>query len=218
MWFWTLASLGLAGFLDLVAGVFFVHLLSLYFGHPLLWWQYAIGAALGASPDIDLLYAFFKKNLGGHHEYLTHRPIIGIPLAIIIGWFLGGAFWATAALIGVFWHYLHDTEGFLCLYDNGGLAWFWPFSKEYWGVRDFRVVSRMPEVHTRKEEDVFDNVYKVYLIPTRQAITEFLLTGIFFGYVIGDTLGVHISVAATYVFWVGVAALWIVYHCRSTQR
>jgi len=212
MWFWTLASLGFAGVFDLAAGTLFVHLLSGYFSHPLLWWQYAIGAFLGALPDIDLFLGFFKKNPNGHHEYLTHRPIVGIPFAIIIGWLLGGEFWAWSAGIGVFWHYLHDTKGFLFLYDNG-LAWFWPFSKKYWGVRNFRVVSEtLGELLS--EEKGFEAIHETYLTPTRRSITEFALAGFFFGYVIGDTFGFHSGFAAALLFWVSIVGVWIVYRSR----
>jgi hypothetical protein len=92
MWFWKLAALGFAGILDLAAGTLFIHLLSQYFAYPLSWWQYVIGAFLGASPDIDLLHAFFRKNASGHHEYLTHRPIMGISFAVTLAWLLAECF------------------------------------------------------------------------------------------------------------------------------
>ena len=177
MWFWTFASLGLAGVLDLAAGALLVRLLSQYFVHPLAWWHYVIGAFLGASPDIDLFLGFFEKNPNGHHEYLTHRPSVGIPLAIVLGWFFGGEFWAVAAGIGVFWHYLRDTKGFLGLYDNR-LAWFWPFSRRYWGVQNLRVVSETLEELLSKEKG-YESLHAAFLTPTRRSITEFALTVIF---------------------------------------
>ncbi|MDO8521479.1 MAG: metal-dependent hydrolase [bacterium] len=209
MWFWTLCSLGLAGILDLVAGALMVHLLSEYFAYPLSWWQYAIGAFLGASPDVDLFYGFFKKKASGHHEYLTHRPILGVPFAAVVGWLLGGEFWAIAAGVGVFWHYLHDTEGFLGL--EGGIAWFWPFSQKHWCVKNCRVISKMPEEHREGEGNPYDWFYESYLSPTRRSITELTLTSIFSGYVIGDVFGFYFGLAATALFWLAVAELWIVY-------
>ncbi len=195
----------------MAAGTFFVHILSGYFTHPLVWWQYGIGAFLGASPDIDLCYAFFKKNANGHHEYLTHRPIVGIPFAVALGFLLGGTFWGTAAGVGVCWHYLHDTKGFLCLYDNG-LGWFWPFSKKYWGVCNGRIVSETLKELLGKEESNFDSIYGKYLAPNRQSLTEFILTSIFLGYVLGDMFGFGFGVAAVFLFWFTITELWIAYH------
>lgn len=215
MWFWTFVSLGLAGILDLAAGALLVHLLSGYFSHPLEWWQYAVGAFLGASPDIDLLSWFLGKNVYEHHEYLTHRPIVGIPLAVVFGWFLGGTFWATAAGIGALWHYLHDTEGFLCL-SNGGIAWFWPFSKKYWGIRNWRLVSRTPEEH-EKTENESRYFHVTYLDPTRQSVIEFALASIFIGYVVGDLFAFRFGLVATYLFWVSIVVLWIIYHSGETR-
>ncbi|MDP2630948.1 MAG: metal-dependent hydrolase [Candidatus Uhrbacteria bacterium] len=214
MWFWTLASLGLAGALDLAIGVLLVHLLSEYFAYPLVWWQYAIGALLGASPDVDLFYAFFRKNASGHHEYLTHRPILGVPFAIFLGWMIGGEFWAIAAGLGAFWHYLHDTEGFLGL-SGGGIAWFWPFSKKYWGMGGAKaqVVFWVPEVHQAQAENrnTCDEFRKTYLLPTRRSVTEFMLTSIALGYVIADLFDSHIFFPVVILFWAGILGLWISY-------
>lgn len=215
MWFWTLASLGCAGVLDLVMGMFFVHLLSAYFSYPLHWWQYVIGAFLGASPDIDLFWGFFKKNQNEHHEFLTHRPIIGIPFAVALGWIFGGVFWAFAAGIGALWHYLHDTEGFLGLSD-GGIAWFWPFSKKYWGMRNFRVVSRQPDC-SEADKNALDWFYESYLVPTRRSVTEFALTGPLLGFVVGGLSDIHSGFGVTFLFWISVAGLWFVYCFRSVR-
>ena len=218
MWFWTLASLGLAGILDLAVGALIVHLLSEYFVYPLVWWQYAIGALLGASPDLDLFYAFWSKTPNGHHEFLTHRPIVGIPLAATIGWLLGGEFWAWCAGGGVFWHYLHDTKGFLCLYDSG-LAWLWPFSRKYWGVKNLRVVSETLGELFSKEKG-FESIHATYLTPTRRSITEFLLMSIAMGYVVADVFGTQFGVAIVLLFWSGILGLWMMYanYCAQTHR
>ena len=104
---WTLWAMFLATVLDLSAGIFIVYLMQDWFAQTISWRSYALGAFLGIAPDLDLIAAFFQKKCTGHHEYLTHRPIIGIPLAICLGWLFGGSFWAwTAGMIIVF-HYLH---------------------------------------------------------------------------------------------------------------
>lgn len=210
MFFWRLASLGLAGVLDLAAGMLIVTLLSEHFTYSLEWWQYIVGAFLAASPDIDLLLGFFGKSLDEHHEYLTHRPIFGIPFAISIGWVIGGEFWAFAAGLGVFWHYLHDTQGFLFLYDNG-LAWLWPYSKKYWGIENLQVVYRTPKELSQCEGGAFDSLYECYLTPTRRSVTEFALTSIFLGYVASSLLGNYLGVAAALIFWMTITYLWYTY-------
>ena len=210
MFFWRITSLGLAGVLDLAAGMVIVTLLGEYFSYPLLWWQYLIGALLAASPDIDLLLGFFGKRVDEHHEYLTHRPIFGLPFAIVGGWIIGGEFWAYASGFGVLWHYLHDTQGFLFLYDNG-LAWFWPYSKKYWGIRNFRVVYRIPNELPQSEGGAFDSLYECYLTPTRRSVTEFVLTSGCIGYVASSVFGDFIGMAATLSFWVSIIYLWSMY-------
>jgi hypothetical protein len=209
MWFWKFVALGCAGVLDLAAGALFVHLLGAYFAQPLLWWQYAIGAALGAAPDIDLFYAWYKNNMTGHHEYLTHRPIVGISLAIALGFICGGAFWATAAGVGVCWHYLHDTEGFLGL-PGGGIAWCWPVSKKYLGMHGFATteISWTNKVYTGDEGNDVDEICEIYLTPTRRSIVEFALTGIFLGYIVGDLFGVFWGAITWLLVWSLVFAFW----------
>ena len=210
MLFWRFISLGLAGILDLAAGMLIVTLLSEYFSYQLFWWQYAIGAFLGASPDINLLLGFFGENLDEHHEYLTHRPIFGIPFAIILGWLIGGEFWGIASGLGVFWHYLHDTQGFLFLYDNG-LAWFWPYSKKYWGIQNLQVVYRTPKQLSGSPEGAFDLIYECYLTPTRRSVTEFLLTSVFMWCVVAIPLGTILAWGLVAIFWITILHLWYAY-------
>ncbi len=202
-----IVSLGLAGVLDLAAGLFFVYMLGEYLSYPLSWWQYAIGAFLGASPDIDLLLGFFGKDPDYHHEHLTHRPILGIPFAIAIGWFIGGTFWALAAGVGVFWHYLHDTKGFLLLYDNG-IGWFWPFSRKYWGVQNLRVVGEDLKEFIQKEETGFNTIYACYLGPTQRALTELIPTGLLLGYVVGNLFAHSLGALVAALFYMSIIALW----------
>ncbi len=210
MRFWLVVSSGLAGILDLAVGLALVHALGGIFSYPLEWWQYAIGAFLGASPDIDLILAVVRKRETEHHEYLTHRPIVGIPAAAALGWLAGGEFWAWCAGLGVFWHYCHDTEGFLGLADNG-IAWLWPFSRRYWGIRNFRVVSKTLGEHVAAEDNSFDSIYDKYLTPTRRSVTEFVCTSACVGWVAADLLGLGGAIAAVAAFWLAVAELWIVY-------
>ena len=209
MWFWTFLSLGLAGILDLAVGTLVIHLLSTVHGYPLAWWQYVIGACLGASPDIDLFLAFFRKNASAHHEYLTHRPVVGIPFAVAIGWVLGGDFWAIAAGIGVCWHYLHDTDGFLGL-NGGGIAWCWPFSQKYWGVRNYRIVSQTPRADDGGGNN-YEWFHKTYLSPTRRSIVEFMLTSMCAGYVAADLVSIIFGIALVGTFWCQLFFLWASY-------
>lgn len=207
MFIWRVISLGLAGVLDLGAGMLIVTLLAEHFSYSLAWWQYVVGALLAASPDIDLLLGFFGKSLDEHHEYLTHRPIFGLPFAIFVGWLIGGEFWAYVAGFGVLWHYLHDTQGFLFLYDNG-LAWFWPYSKKYWGIRNLRVVYRTPTELSQCEGGAFDSIYECYLTPTRRAVTEFALTSVSIGYVASAVFGSILGLAAALIFWMTIVHIW----------
>lgn len=206
-WHEKVIALGLAGILDLAAGTLFVFLLSKYFSHPLLSWQYILGAFLAAAPDIDLLLCLFGREPNEHHENLTHRPIVGILLAALLGGFFGGTFWALTAVIGVCWHYLHDTEGFLFLYDNG-IGWLWPFSKKYWGVRNFQIVSQtLPEFLAGKKTG-FGATYEDYLNPTPKSLREFTLAGIFFGYVAGGLFGPLFGVIVAGLFLLSIMLIW----------
>lgn len=121
----------LAGFLDLCAGIFIVHILGIIFNKASISAaDYFLGAILAVLPDIDLAYLFLKKGKveGNHHEIITHRPLIMVPLLAGAGMLFGGAFWAITAPACLLWHYLHDTEGF----GGGGVGWLWPLSKKYY--------------------------------------------------------------------------------------
>lgn len=208
MLFWKIAALGLAGTLDLAMGTLIAHVLAQISSYPLEWWQYAIGACLGASPDIDLLLGSFGVDRRYHHEHLTHRPIVGLPLAFFLGWLFGGMFWGVVAVTCVFWHYLHDTHGFLCLYDNG-LGWFWPFSRKYWGVRNYRVVSESLEefLDKTRNDAVF---FGGYLSPSGRSVTEFFLAGIILSCVAEDLLGSPFGVFVLISFWGLITLMWTV--------
>lgn len=211
--FWKLCAFGFAGILDLAVGFFVTHFLAQWFGYELAWWHYAIGAFLGASPDIDLVAAFIKKNPTSHHEYLTHRPIFGISFAAFLGWIVGGEFWAWCAGLCVFWHYLHDTEGFLSLTDNG-IAWLWPVSKKYWGMRGGRIVGKSFEEFEAEEDKKFE-IYDKFLMPTRRALTEFIVFSILLVAILGDLFGWAMGVVVAFVFWAAIVEIWDAYEYSS---
>lgn len=178
---WKLVAMGLAGIYDLVFGVFVTVLFGAIFNVSLQLEHYFLGALLGASPDIDLLIPLLtgtkEKGANKHHEYWTHRPIVGIPSGIFLGWFLGGEFWAWVAGTAIFFHYLHDTDGWLGLNDNG-IAWFWPLSKKYWGFSAWRIRGRTL-AQLEAESGGFESIYIKYLKPTKRSIVELAAVVVF---------------------------------------
>ena len=202
-WFQAVGNL-LMGILDMAVGIFVVFFIGSLYGHDVGWAGYFLGAALGVSPDIDLVYLLIRR--GGfsenHHEYLTHRPIIGIPAAVLIGGLLGGWFWAFIAGICVCCHYVHDTKGF----GGGGIAWFWPFSRFYYspfGIGD-------PE-QTKKVRNHHKAIERLMLSPSRKVIVENAIVAILIMIVGGNLWGWQIGFLLAGAFWVGIFTIWFLY-------
>lgn len=136
MAFFLLGATALAALMDFAVGALIAFTIERATGMPGGLLDYFVGGVLGLLPDIDIFYLYavwwFKKSIRSfnHHQFITHRPIVMIPTATIIGFLVGGFPWAQIAGLCVFWHLLHDSKGFL----GGGIAWFWPFSHDYISV------------------------------------------------------------------------------------
>lgn len=122
----------MAAIMDFGVGALITALIGMMFGIDLSIWAYLVGGILGFLPDFDIIWPILIQDRpnGDHHQTLMHRPIILLPIVALVGWLLGGAFWSVTATLCVFWHYLHDTPEF----GGGGVAWFWPFSRNYWSI------------------------------------------------------------------------------------
>lgn len=102
-------------------------------------------------PDFGFpLYLLLRQRLDLQtHRTLTHYPIIAVPLAGLLGYFLGYFFFSgktglltMIALIGCSVHFVHDT------WDEFGIPWLWPFKSIRYRVRGNRI-----EKLTRQEQE-----------------------------------------------------------------
>jgi hypothetical protein len=123
----------LAATLDFSVGVFGISLLAYLYNYELAVWQVFLGGVLALLPDLDLVPTVLlgTNSTFDHRQTLFHRPILILPAAVALSWVLGGQFWAIAAGVLVFWHFLHDTDWFG---DRYGVAWFWPVSNRFWSI------------------------------------------------------------------------------------
>lgn len=166
-----------AALLDIVMGVSVVFALGEMLGESINEFQYLIGSALALFPDIDYGWQIVRGRNAkdDHHQYLMHRPLFGLVCAPLLGYALGGTFWALVAGILVLWHYVHDTEGFL----GRGVAWLWPFSSWYYGIcfSKMKIVRAHAWQYQAGGYGVRGEIYDVrdmYCYPTRQSVTELI--------------------------------------------
>lgn len=160
--------------MDLSVGMLIVSMVGFYSGIEMPLFIYVVGALLAIVPDVDLLGEIFKaKDLKGwdHHQTLTHRPIIMLPVFTVLGalvGFLSGniVLYASVFFLCVFWHYIHDTKEF----GGGGIAWFWPYSKKYWS---FTSVELPEDSEMGKHES-----YQMWIHPSALSVRELSITAI----------------------------------------
>jgi len=196
--------------LDLAMGAFIVFVGSKVSEHDVSVYHYGIGALLAALPDLDVLYMFLRwgRVYGDHHQYLTHRPIIGISAALLIGMVLGGAFWAVTACACMLWHYIHDTKGL----GGGGIAWLWPFSRLYYSLHG----AENPE-ESIMLRDHHQGLDSEILSPSPKSVIESLMTSILLGIVGGSIWGIWAGFRISAAVCFTVLALWCL-HARVGHR
>ncbi|MEK7133418.1 MAG: metal-dependent hydrolase [Patescibacteria group bacterium] len=170
MKFYKIIAGALAGFLDFSAGAFIVYLGSIFSDYQIGIPSYILGGILGILPDFDILYIMFsKKTTFDHHQFITHKPVPMSLLFLMLGYFLGGVFWAIIASLCLLWHYLHDTEYIL---GGGGIAWLWPLSKLYYSP--WRIVS--PEKSLMAEHKNHEKwLEEIWCKPSKTSVIEIFL-------------------------------------------
>lgn len=128
-----LAGNALAAFMDFGIGTAIATLVAYSYGVSLPWYLVFLGGILSLIPDFDLVPSVL---LGvspsfDHRQTPFHRPLLVIPIVLVLAYLPGGEMWFVIAGICVSGHYLHDTN---FISTNYGIAWFWPFSHNYWSV------------------------------------------------------------------------------------
>ncbi len=80
--------------------------------------------------------------------------------------------WALITGLCVFGHYIHDTN---FVGTNYGIAWFWPFSHQYWSVSG----SFTPEVHVGSHHEwLLQNWLKPSVLSLREISIGLLGLGV----------------------------------------
>lgn len=206
-----LLGYGMAMMFDVAVGMFIILLANKIIGINLSIKNCLIGGIFGIVPDVDILYMFIRKGEAytDHHQFISHRPIVGITLAALIGWVMGGANWSITATACVCWHYLHDTYGF----GGGGIAWLWPISKYYLSARGKMIKPEDSEMNCDPEVWLHARV----LSPNKQACVEFSLSAILLG-VVGDVIfGPTIGIIIVFAIIGFVLGIWYARACLATR-
>ena len=188
--------------LDLSVGAFVIHIVGLASGEFFNAYQYLIGSFLAVLPDIDVIYLVFMAAKGtrvNHHELITHRPILVIPICVLVCWAIGGKIWGLIGGVCVLWHYLHDTEDLL----GGGIALFWPLSSKYHSIR--RIIT--PEQSTM---NITHNVAleTTTLRPSKKAFIETSVSTILLSVVVGGTINYAAAAAIAGFIWISLISVW----------
>lgn len=207
-----LIGYGMAMMFDVSVGMFIALLTSKAFGISLSIQNCLIGGILGIAPDVDIVYMFIRKGevYTDHHQFISHRPTLGITSAVLIGWILGGAYWSVTAAVCMFWHYLHDTDGF----GGGGLAWLWPFSNYYLSTKGKMIRPEDSKMNCDPEVWLHSRI----LSPSKQSLIEFSISAILFGIVIGIMLGQTIGIVIALAVSCLVLGTWRAKDCLTTKK
>lgn len=178
---------GLAAYLDFTIGSLLVVLLASAFAVELSWWQILIGGFLALLPDMDIapMLIIGRTPRFDHRQTILHRPAVVLPLVALLGYIVGGSFWSLAGLILVLYHFLHDVDWAGRRY---GVAWFWPFSNQFWGPYG----SFTPPTDISHETWLQDH----WLQPSRLSVVELGLS-----FVAGILLGLWLGIILTWWFW-----------------
>jgi hypothetical protein len=153
-------------FLDIGIGI----LLSLFFGHifgiGISWFWLFFAIVFVLFPDIDIIFygikkIFSKGNIYNHRSF-THYPIVYIPIALLIYFFLG-PFYCTLFLCCICFHFIHDS-----FWLGWGIVWLWPFSTtrfKFFSDKDGKVSSQVLMIWTKQEESqVFQKYHNPHWI------------------------------------------------------
>lgn len=214
MCFYKFIANGFAAFLDFGIGTLIVSLISVLLNHEIQWWQCFVGGIFALVPDFDVIWMFLARGrvYGDHHQFITHRPIFGIGIATLAGYFIGGSFWMLTALICVVWHYIHDTEEFA----NGGIAWLWPISSQYVYFSGFKHPSESMRAKFIGKHDEWLNL--VWLQPSRTSVIETSIGSL--------ALGSAMTIVA--MSWLGLilalfpmivlTTIWVIYGHKKPTR
>lgn len=206
-----LLGYGMAMMLDIAVGMFIILLASKIIGINLSIQNCLIGGMLGISPDVDILYMFIRKGkvYTDHHQFISHRPIVGIALVTLIGWVISGIDWSITAAACVLWHYIHDTYGF----GGGGIAWLWPVSGSYLSARGKMIRPEDSEMNCDPEVWLHSRV----LAPNKQPCVEFSLSAILLGIVNGVMFGPIIGIIIVFAIIGFVLGMWYARACLATR-
>lgn len=108
-------------------------------------------------PDFGFpLYLLLRKRFDLQtHRTLTHYPVVAIPLAALLGYFLGYFFFpgetrllTMIAFMGCCVHFIHDS------WDEFGIPWFWPFKATRYRIRG----ERIEEVTWQEQENILSRI------------------------------------------------------------
>ena len=197
-------------FFDFSVGAFAVFVLSRLFKVDPSVGKYLLGGILGLVPDFDVLYMYVRRGrvYDNHHELLTHRPLIMVPLLFLLAGFLGGLFWASVAATCLLLHYIHDSQGW-----GGGLGWLWPFSSRYYSFKGS--IEKEKSRIERNKGKHNEWLAATWLTPTPQSVTEVCIGALLLGISLDDLFSWRIAVGLPFLSIVGAVGMWF---CYSTVR
>ena len=115
--------------LDISIGIFAAMIVSRLFGMELSPLLVGLGIGFALLPDIDFLYALWRRGWRDTHAIIRHREYLHYPLVyVLISAAMApsvGAAWAALFLLASMGHFIHDSIGL-----GWGVAWLWPFSNK----------------------------------------------------------------------------------------
>lgn len=124
----------------LILNVFALNI-SLADTQMLLW----VGVVSAFAPDLDMFYAFYKQRSFihpsqkvNHRAYITHTPLFWLSISGMIWFLFGNGLLALVVFLGGVSHLVLDSL-------QHGVMWLWPYSKQYYALRDSGIVLNNTE-------------------------------------------------------------------------
>ncbi len=174
-------------FLDIAVGIFLSIGVSWYFEIKLTVFLILVSILFTLLPDLDFLWALFRKGKAGarhSHREVAHHPIILIPVGFLF-LVLFNKVYALLFFAAIFWHFLNDS-----IFLGFGVHWLWPFSNKYFsffGTCGYQAPGKpkLPfkflYIWTPKEIEEIEEKYgdpdwikNIYFKPHPLAIVEYL--------------------------------------------
>jgi hypothetical protein len=201
-WFFLFAT-AMAARLDFFVGMIIALGIGTITAIEVPLWYLAVGGMLALLPDFDLVFKTLwqwirgQRASGDHRETIMHCPMVMLPSCTLLAFLLGGWYWATVTLLGLFWHYAHDSKWFGSV---GDIDWFAIVPNQ-----------NLPYMDTPEW------LKQLWLRPTKTSVTELIAGVTMLALVVNAYFGIHIAIILASMAVIVDVMVWSCYFIYRKQ-